>query len=175
VIDPEFAFYGPMGFDIGAVLANLLLAYFSRDWHGRADGGDPAAYEEWLLAQVIGIWNGFSEQFVALWRDHESRSERRFIGGQGQTRALEGYRAHFMRRLLADTLGFAGCKMIRRIVGMAKVAEITRIPDAQARALIEVRCLRCAEALLVERDTLTDIEQVAMLARDIRRETLTHV
>src|SRR5690606_20332056 len=26
-IDPEFAFYGPMGFDIGAVLANLLLNY----------------------------------------------------------------------------------------------------------------------------------------------------
>jgi 5-methylthioribose kinase len=58
---------------------------------------------------------------------------------------------------------------------MAKVADITRIPDAQARARIEVRCLRCAEALLVERETLTDIEQVAMLARDIRRETPVHV
>jgi 5-methylthioribose kinase len=75
-----------------------------------------------------------------------------------------------MRRLLADTLGFAGCKMIRRIVGMAKVAEITRIPDAQARANIEVRCLRCAEALLVERATLGDIEQVATLAREIQRD-----
>ena len=31
VIDPEFAFYGPMGFDIGALLANLLLAYFASD------------------------------------------------------------------------------------------------------------------------------------------------
>ena len=30
VIDPEFAFYGPMGFDIGAVIGNLLLAYFAR-------------------------------------------------------------------------------------------------------------------------------------------------
>ncbi|HBY26973.1 MAG TPA: S-methyl-5-thioribose kinase, partial [Bradyrhizobium sp.] len=26
VIDPEFAFYGPMGFDIGAVIGNLLMA-----------------------------------------------------------------------------------------------------------------------------------------------------
>jgi len=174
VIDPEFAFYGPMGFDIGAVLANLLLAYFSRDWHGRVDGRDPAAYQEWLLAQATDIWNRFSAQFLALWRDHESRSERRFIGGQAETRVVESYRAHFMRRLLADTLGFAGCKMIRRIVGMAKVAEITRIPDAQARARIEVRCLRCAEALLVERNTLDGIEHVAVLARDIQRETLTH-
>ncbi|QHO22494.1 Methylthioribose kinase [Arachis hypogaea] len=33
VIDPEFAFYGPMGFDIGAFLENLILAYFSQDGH----------------------------------------------------------------------------------------------------------------------------------------------
>jgi 5-methylthioribose kinase len=31
VIDPEFGFYAPMGFDIGAFLGNLILAYFSQD------------------------------------------------------------------------------------------------------------------------------------------------
>ena len=29
VIDPEFAFYGPMGFDLGAVIANLLMSYLA--------------------------------------------------------------------------------------------------------------------------------------------------
>lgn len=33
VIDPEFGFYGPMGFDIGAFIGNLILAYFSQDGH----------------------------------------------------------------------------------------------------------------------------------------------
>ncbi|MCH93396.1 methylthioribose kinase-like, partial [Trifolium medium] len=33
VIDPEFAFYGPIGFDIGAFLGNLILAYYSQDGH----------------------------------------------------------------------------------------------------------------------------------------------
>ena len=33
VIDPEFAFVGPMGFDVGAVIGNLLIAYFSQDGH----------------------------------------------------------------------------------------------------------------------------------------------
>ena len=27
VIDPEFAFYGPIGFDVGALLANLLMNF----------------------------------------------------------------------------------------------------------------------------------------------------
>ena len=31
VIDPEFAFYGPMGYDIGAFLGNLMLAFFAQD------------------------------------------------------------------------------------------------------------------------------------------------
>lgn len=33
VIDPEFAFYAPMGYDIGAFLGNLILAYFAQDGH----------------------------------------------------------------------------------------------------------------------------------------------
>jgi 5-methylthioribose kinase len=38
VIDPEFAFYGPMGFDIGAFIGNLILAFFAQDGH--ADQGN---------------------------------------------------------------------------------------------------------------------------------------
>ncbi len=29
VIDPEFAFYGPMAYDIGALIANLTMNYIS--------------------------------------------------------------------------------------------------------------------------------------------------
>lgn len=35
-IDPEFGFYGPMGFDVGAFLGNLILAYISQDGHATA-------------------------------------------------------------------------------------------------------------------------------------------
>jgi 5-methylthioribose kinase len=27
VIDPEFAFYGPMGYDVGNIIANLIFAW----------------------------------------------------------------------------------------------------------------------------------------------------
>ena len=33
VIDPEFGFYGPMGFDIGAFLGNLILACYAQNGH----------------------------------------------------------------------------------------------------------------------------------------------
>lgn len=37
VIDPEFAFYGPMGFDVGAFIGNLILAYFAQDGHADSE------------------------------------------------------------------------------------------------------------------------------------------
>ena len=37
MIDPEFAYYGPMAFDVGKILANLLLCFFAVDGH--ASGG----------------------------------------------------------------------------------------------------------------------------------------
>jgi 5-methylthioribose kinase len=167
VIDPEFAFYGPMGFDPGAFIANLLLAYYARDWHDHMAGREPAAYQRWLLEQVEAVWSGFAQKFAQIWRARERETGRAYIGGPADTRAAEAFREEFMRRLLEDTLGFAGCKMIRRIVGMAKVAEITSIKDETVRARVEVRCLRLAEALLVQRRELASIESVTALARQV--------
>jgi 5-methylthioribose kinase len=67
VIDPEFAFYGPMGFDVGAVLANLLMAYFASAGHERAPG-ERAAFEGWVLETVEQVWNEFARKFLDLWR-----------------------------------------------------------------------------------------------------------
>lgn len=168
VIDPEFAFYGPMGFDVGAVLANLLLAYFSRDWHDARIGQRSDDYREWLLDQITGIWSAFETKFRQLWHVHESRRKSHFIGDDAGGNCAEAFRASFMRRLLANSLGFAGCKMIRRIVGMAKVADITSISDDAVRAAIEVKCVQFAERLLVERRAFGSIAEVVALAREVR-------
>ncbi|MEX3919177.1 S-methyl-5-thioribose kinase [Paraburkholderia sp. BR10872] len=171
VIDPEFAFYGPMGFDTGAFIANLLLAYYARDWHDRETGRDPAAYQGWLLEQVEAVWNAFAKKFAQIWRLHERETGHAYIGGPAGTRAAEAFRDDFIKRLFADTLGFAGCKMIRRIVGMAKVAEITSIEDDTVRARVEVRCLKLAEALLTRRRELVSIEAVTALAVQVLTES----
>src|SRR6202007_3023424 len=55
VIDPELAFYGPMGFDVGAVIANLLMAYFASDGHARVPG-ERGAFETWVLETIEKVW-----------------------------------------------------------------------------------------------------------------------
>ena len=155
VIDPEFAFYGPMGFDVGVLLANLFLGWCG---HGARAGAESAATQRWLLDSAAQSWEGFANQFTALWHQHEEDSG--FIGCDldGHSRAM--FRDAFMRRLFDDTLGFAGCEMVRRVLGLAKVAEIAQIEDLQTRAGAEIRALRIAERLLLERRAATSIHQV---------------
>ncbi len=67
VIDPEFAFYGPMGFDIGAVIGNLLMSYLASEGHQRSPG-ERRSFEAWVLETIEGVWTRFAEKFVQLWR-----------------------------------------------------------------------------------------------------------
>lgn len=167
VIDPEFAFYGPMGFDLGAMLGNLYLSYFSHDYRQRAMGKDPAVYRGWLLQCAEDIWTGFEEKFLTLWRDHEAAQGTAFFGKDLGGGSAELFRAHFMKRVFSDSIGFAACKMMRRIVGLAKVADIADIPDLKERALAEANALAMGRVMVVNRNSYTSITELSELARSI--------
>ena len=168
VIDPEFACYGPMGFDIGLLLANFATAYLSQDWHRAQAGTDPAPYQAWLSEQISQLWRGFSQEFLALWGAHDARSGGGFMGAARDADSLAQFRASFMQHIFSDALGFAGCELIRRTLGLAKVAEIANIPDDAARAVFDMRALSLGEALLLQRHQITDMDQVLRLLRNTR-------
>lgn len=168
VIDPEFAFYGPMGFDIGALIGNLYLAYLAHDWRQRDMGQDPFPYRSWLLETVENIWKEFERKFLDLWRAHHEATGASFTGRDLDDGAsAESFRRRFMKRLLSDSIGFAACKMMRRIVGIAKVADIAGIPDLKARAAIEQQALEMGRRMITGRGRLGSIDAVSDLARAI--------
>ena len=172
LIDPEFAYYGPMGFDVGLLLAYLLTAYLSQDWHRAQAGQNPAPIQAWLLEQVADVWNGFAKKFTALWEANDAKTGASFMGSARDEESQSLFRAAFVQHIFSDALGFAGCEMVRRMVGLAKVAEIAAISDEAARALIEVRVLRLAEALLLGREDFQFISEVIDLAEECRTLTL---
>lgn len=169
VIDPEFAFYGPMGFDVGAVLANLLMAYFASSGHERAPG-ERAAFEGWVLETVEEVWSEFARKFLDLWRaggTGDAYPVSLFAGPQGAAR-LEAERQAYMQRLFADTVGFAAAKTIRRIFGLAHNIDFELIEDAKTRAISEARAVRLARAMMMETGTFRTIADVTAAARKLR-------
>ncbi|MFC5452014.1 S-methyl-5-thioribose kinase [Paenibacillus aestuarii] len=153
VIDPEFAYYGPMGFDIGAVLANLLLNFAAQEgWS--PDPESRTAYRNYLLQTVKDVWTHFERNFRALWNEH----------GVDRVFQTPGYQDHFMASLLQDTFGFTGAKMVRRIYGLAHVADIDKIEDAAARERAQRMALAIGTTLIRFNRQAKSIDELIELA-----------
>ncbi|KUL55341.1 hypothetical protein ADL22_00085 [Streptomyces sp. NRRL F-4489] len=145
VIDQEFACYGPMGFDIGTLLAHLLIAYFAAGTHGP----DRSEQQNWLLSAVEQLWDDFREHFIRLWRDHadgDAYPAALFAGEAAG--ALEAERQRHLDELFTESLGFCGAEIIRRIVGFARPADFTTLTDTTVRAEAERRALALARSLV---------------------------
>jgi 5-methylthioribose kinase len=161
VIDPEFAFYGPIGFDLGAFFGNLLLSWYSQPGHATPND-DRLAYQDWILDQARTFWETFRSRFLALWAGH-ARGDAwpaAMFCAAGDIAALESARNAFLDSLFADMLGFAGCKMIRRILGFAHVIDFERIPDAALRGCCEADALALAHLLLTHPGQFRSVDDV---------------
>jgi 5-methylthioribose kinase len=172
-IDPEFAFYGPMGFDVGALIGNFYLAFFAQSGH-EARAGARDDYRDWILSTAEQVFSLFDRRFRALWNGRhasETFAPGLFEGGAGPA-ALRDAQDAYMRRLFVDALGFAGCKMTRRILGLAHVEDLESITNPDLRAECEKRALKLARTLMVEGAGFTDIKAVSDAARALQRETV---
>ncbi len=125
VIDSEFAFMGPMGFDIGALLANLVMSWVAHGVH-RHD-----AYQEWILTTIEAFWHTFENTFLALW--HATPQSALLTQGFASPELVAHYQELYMLQLFQESIGFAGCKILRRQFGIAGVEDIRGIADAALR------------------------------------------
>ncbi len=141
IIDPEFAFFGPFGFDVGALVANLINIYISSIVRGVDE-----RYKEYLLRSIESIYVEFEEKFLALWEIEEQGAliERGFLDRSSLTQ----YKNRFMQDIFSQSVGFAGVKIARRVFGIAGVEEIRGLP-ADQRVVAEELALKIARKLVV--------------------------
>ena len=142
VLDPEFAFYGPMGYDLGNVIGNLFFA--------RANAlvtSEPDEIEEfliWMEKTIEDIIYLFKKKFVRLYqkivKDVMARQEE--------------YMDWYLEAVLSDAAGYAGMEIIRRVVGDSKVADITSIKNRNARIKAERLLILAAKAFIKNRDEI---------------------
>lgn len=111
VFDSEFAFYGPVGFDLGLTYANYVIAAA----RAFALGEDERA--AWALGLLDETWQAFDATFRALW-------PQRLDPSVFTDATLED----FIAKVAVDGIGFAAAEAMRRIVGLAKTSDIETLP-----------------------------------------------
>ncbi len=171
VIDPEFATYGPMGFDIGMLIANFLMAHLSQPGHAATPGGrDDMA--EWLLSVVEALWSAFTDEFARLWRSerHGMLYQASLYEDQGHGLAAEQALADVLGGIWRDSLGFCGVEMHRRILGLAHNADFEKIADPARRVPCEARALALGRQLMLGAGSLVGVTSITAMARRMTTE-----
>ncbi|BCP51923.1 methylthioribose kinase [Kaistia sp. 32K] len=168
VMDPEFSFVGPIGFDVGAFLANLVMNYLAQPGHATA-ADDRREQADWVLDQVPVFWNAFKTRFLSLW-ETSARGDAypaTMFGNPADATVLAAAREVFLDRIFADAVGYAGVKTIRRILGFAHNADFERIADPARRAPLETKAIELARAFLLEPASFRTPEDIVAAAKAI--------
>lgn len=168
-IDPEFALYGPFGFDLGMLVANFLMAYFSQPAHR---GDDLVEYQAWILSTIEELMRTFCAEFERLWDSRRSGIlyPRALFEDQGQT--SDGARDALIARIVADAFGFCGIEMHRRCLSLAHNADFEQIEDPAVRAPLEARNLMMGRELILRRREIGSPQALTALARQFDREAV---
>jgi 5-methylthioribose kinase len=154
VIDGEFCYYGPVGFDLGALFANYLAAYARARVLGRPD-----EFVGWIESLPAETWVAFEHEIRRQW---PMRADP-FLS--------DGFLEEWLAEIRASAIGYGGCKAIRRIIGLAKVSDIqTLSPTDLVEAATIV--LRTAHRWILERQELSSPAELLSIAADVTSEVL---
>ncbi len=149
LIDAEFGFYGPLGFDLGSFIGNLLLNYCALPGL-LADENRRRAQQDYLCEQIAATEQLYKRKFLAL-----AARETRDLALQSEL-----YQQRFVQQVIKDALGYAGTELIRRVVGLAHVADLEKIADKRLKNQCESRALALGRKLILQHRQLSGVETV---------------
>ncbi len=167
VIDPEFAFYGPMAFDVGMLFANFWMSFFSQ--RGHEEAGSRSAQRDWLLDVISETWATFKAEFERLWMTERTGMlyARSLFEDQGDADGAKASLTRLLGQLEQDLFGFAGVEIHRRILGLAHNADFETIKDEDLRASCETNALNFGTGIIRRAKNGLTIAAANALAREI--------
>jgi len=137
IIDSEFAFYGPIGYDIGNVIANLIFAKIRNLILNRT----PNNFDIWITKTIKNTLDLFKKKFYKyLLKNTEENSIK-----------TKGFYQWYLNGILEYTAGAAGLEIIRRIVGEAKVKDIETIKNSELKSKGERLGIAVAKDFIIRR------------------------
>lgn len=136
VIDPEFAFYGPIGYDVGNVIGNLFFAWANKHYTDKNNKD----FTYWVSECIKNIIDLFLEKF-----------NKKFDEIVTFNLYNDKFKNYYIKNILSDSIGFAGTEIIRRVVGDSKVMEVTTVDNTQDRVIMERSLIHLGVKLISNR------------------------
>lgn len=148
VIDPEFAFYGPIAHDIGTILAHLAIGVLAH-----VELTDVAErrqeIQRHLVTEMGEVWRGFVDGIERRWQLQSSGdlASPEYWGDDHD--GFVQFRSRHLAGVAARAGRHGGCELLRRCLGIVSVAELDAIEEPAARARVERSMIAVARQWLL--------------------------
>lgn len=140
IIDPEFATFAPIGYDLGNVLANLFFALlYNEEVLKNLEGSNEI--KRHIEIFIKSLYSSFAEYFKKKKVIDPSFNNKNFIN-----KTIQDY--------MTDMYSFCGTELLRRTIGDSKVLELTSIDDLKTRQRVDKLLINFAKHLIVSPESL---------------------
>lgn len=157
VLDPEFAFYGPMGYDIGNVIGNFFFS-----WANKAFTMPEQSETIEALALTIASVYDFTVKKLSEKYD-------KFVTFPLYKNT--SFKNHYLRGCMSDSIGYAGTEIIRRVVGDSKVEELSSLQNLNIRIPMERALINLGIEFVMNRDVISSGKEITDIFRCILANT----
>ena len=141
IIDPEFAFYGPIGYDIGNVIGNLFFSLANKTYFSNNKD-----FVQWIKKTIIDTFDKIN---ISLRKKYDEIVTFSLYKN-------ESFKEYYLSSILSDSIGYAGTEMIRRTVGDSKVAEISSLELSDKKVMMERALIKTAILFIKNRNTINE-------------------
>lgn len=152
VIDPEFAFYGPMGYDIGNVIGNMFFAWANKHYTG-VENKD---FIPWVQNTI--------EEVYDFTREKLSKVYDKTVNFPIYN---EKFKEKYLAEVMADSLGYAGTEIIRRTVGDSKVKELNDVEDLSVKIPMERSLVELGIKLIKDRYSINEGKEITSIYKNL--------
>ncbi len=148
-IDSEFAYYGPVGFDISCLWGNYLFALARARVRGETE------LAEWVRGLASETWDAFEQEFRLLW---PGRVDPRVFS--------DDFLERWLAKVHADAVGMTAAELCRRTLGLAHVSDIETLPEPEREQAVR-GLLRTARRLAPARAEIRSPDELVAIADEL--------
>ncbi|MDO4554166.1 MAG: phosphotransferase [Lachnospiraceae bacterium] len=155
VIDMEYTFAGPISFDLGYLLFNVIGQYCASGFRPYESFEQRRAFRMNMLETLSEVVTSFRKHFMEYWKKDAKSYYKE---------APASFVEHFLDQMIPDLIGYAGIVNMYRLTSMHDYPDFDSIKDDESRIHAKKLCLLISKKMVLQRNEYHSMEE---LTRDI--------
>lgn len=157
IIDFEFAFVGPFGYDMGSFFYSLIAAAVSHSLYENS-----LSYQEWLLDAIIETFEYFESEFKSIFLLEKNGV---FISANNIDATLfDEFRNHIIEEFLQESIAYAAVQMSAKMISLLPIE--SKYYEKKEEYYFKIM-FQISKIFLKEYKSIKDIQTVVKIVRTL--------